>query len=65
MLIMSVLLCIMLMYRKFKHELYVVFYSDYRRDTPPFSGGHGVTIPDRGFWLSGGGPWLAVASAMG
>ena len=28
------------------------------RGSPPFSGGHDLTNPDRGFWHFGGGPWL-------
>ena len=42
----------------------MLFYV-FRRDPPPFSGGHDLTNPDRGFWHFGGGPWLAELPSDG
>ena len=43
--------------------LYVL--NVFRRGSSPFSGGHGLTNTDRGFWLYRGGPWLEYTSDMG
>ena len=43
----------------------LAYLTVFRRDSPPFSGGHGLTRPDHGFWLFRGGSWLEQSSDLG